>query len=72
MMTAQVIDLGYRRRGWRLVIAQCQSCHARDVVMQQQDCPLDHCECPDCGAFAWGVTHVKRDGKFVPRMEALS
>lgn len=72
MMTAQVIDLNGRRRPWRMVIAQCQSCHAQDVVMQGQDCPLDNCECPECGAFAWCVTHFRRAGKFVSRMEALS
>ncbi len=71
-MPAQVIDLDSRRRPWRMVIAQCQACHARDVVMQEEGSPLDNRECPECGAFAWGVTHFRRAGKFVSRMEALS
>ncbi len=72
MMTAQVIDLDSRRIVWRLVKACCQSCHHSDVVMQEQGYPFDHAACPECGAYAWCVTHFRRDGKFVPRMEALS
>ncbi len=71
-MTAQVIDLDSRRIVWRLVKACCQACHHSDVTMQEQGYPLDNAACPECGAYAWRVTHLRRDGKFVPRTEALS